>query len=372
MGGAEASLLVLLEAFRRRKLEHTVFTMGRFGRRPDSDAVSIPLLNRLPHKAKLAGFPMLDRMLGSYLAPLLEQHDIELLHVQDTYSLGGGVGGARRSDVPTVLTCQNNVGTPFEMFGVRFPVATWLELRERQVIAAIKKCCLIVAVSHFIADQLLAVGVPAERIETLPIPGMMTEFSAPATHSTEGPLRLVALGRLQYQKGFQDFLLALGPLNGEGRKFEAKIAGRGPYLAALQRIVKEHNLNDKVQFVGQVPQEAVPSLIDWSNVVVFPTITPEPFGRAGAEAMSRGKPVIGTSVGAIPELITDGETGYLVRPHDVEAIAEKLRLFADKPALTTQMGNAALAKSRVRFDADKIVDRLCGVYEKAMEMGHGA
>ncbi len=372
LGGAEASLGVLLDTFRERLLPHVLFTLGRYERGLEADAVSIRYLNRLPRKAKIAGLPMLDRVLASRLAPLLEQHEVAVLHVLDTYSLIGGVHGAIKLNVPTILTCQNNIGTPFEAFGARFPITTWLEWRERQVISAIKECSLIVAVSGFIARQLVDAGVPPERIETVYVPGIMTQFGTAERRDHSGPLRLLALGRLQYQKGFQVLLRALGELNVDGRQFEAKIAGRGPYLPTLQRITKEHDLEPKVQFVGQVPRKGIPSLLDWSDVVVLPTITPEPFPRAGVEAMSRGKPLIGTKVGGIPELISDGETGFLVRPGEPQEIAEKLRLLADKPTLAERQGQAALLRCHERYDANLIVDQLDRIYHRAAEMGRRA
>src|SRR3989442_10336277 len=105
-------------------------------------------------------------------------------------------------------------------------------------------------------------------------------------------------------------------------------------------------LSDLVNVVGRVSPQELIGLYDWCDVVVVPTITPEPFGRVAVEAMSRGRPVIGTATGGLTEIIDDGQTGYLVPPSNPSAIAEKLLIFQNQRNMVAEMGTRGLEKCK--------------------------
>lgn len=367
IGGAEASLEVLLDGYRRAGLPHVVFTLGKVDRPTASEVITIPYLRYLPRKVKVGGFPLLDDIVGRKLPPLIRRNQVNLLHVLDFYSVCGGVKAANSAGAPTVFTCQNDIGTPFEAFGARFPLNRWMSARERQVVGAIKQCSMTVAVSNFIAGQLAAAGIARQRITTVYVPGIINQWPNTPPHRRELPLRILAMGRLYYDKGFQVLLRAAGRLLAEGRNFQLAIAGRGPYAPTLVRLAAEAGLGEHCRFLGYVSRDGISSLVDWSDVVVVPTLTPEPFPRAGVEAMSRGKPLIGSRVGGIPELIADGQTGFLVAPDEPEEIAEKLRTLDDRPELMLQMGEQALSDSRKRFDGALIVNQLTDIYRSVAD-----
>ena len=362
LGGAEASLDVLLGGYRRAEMNHVLFTLS--GATPISaDTVQVPHFQHVPRKLKIGGLSILDLLLGRQLPPLIRRHGVDLLHVQDTYSICGGVKGAEAAKVPVVLTCMNNIGVPYESFGVCFPVSSWLNARDINVLKAVRKCSLVVAISNYVARQLITAGVPAPRVKTIYTAGTMAAYSLnpwPRDHET---LHVLAIGRLYYYKGFQNLLLATKQLVTEGKDIRVMIVGRGPYARNLSQLARDLKLGDHIHFQGFVPNSRTWSAYEWSDAVVVPTITPEPFGRVVVEAMSRGRPVIGTNVGGIPEIISDGETGYLVAPGCPQAIAERLRVLEEQRDLIERMGRAAISKCRERFDRDVITQQLKAAYE---------
>src|SRR5207237_9406814 len=91
------------------------------------------------------------------------------------------------------------------------------------------------------------------------------------------------------------------------------------------------------QVVGQIPLADVGKYYDAASVFCMPT-TLEPFGIAFIEAFAHSLPVIATRVGAIPELVRDGESGYLVQPNDVNALAERLIELVGDPAKCRAFG----------------------------------
>src|SRR2546421_13072920 len=143
---------------------------------------------------------------------------------------------------------------------------------------------------------------------------------------------------------------------------EVIMAGDGPYSSKLLNLAERLGLMDRIKFVGRVAPQELTRLYDWSDVVVVPTITPEPFGRVAVEAMSRGRPVIGTNAGGLTEIIDDGVTGFLVSPGDSSAIAERILTFRNQPHLLDEMGERALEKCRVAFDQRMIAGQVLDVY----------
>src|SRR5262249_12702678 len=88
-------------------------------------------------------------------------------------------------------------------------------------------------------------------------------------------------------------------------------------------------------------------------VFVHPAVWHEAFGLTIAEAMAAGCPMIGSRVGAIPELVADGETGFLVAPGDSQAIATALERLADDTQLRQRLGAEARARAEREFDLDR-------------------
>ena len=85
------------------------------------------------------------------------------------------------------------------------------------------------------------------------------------------------------------------------------------------------------------------------------------------EGMSHGIPVIASTVGSIPEVITDGENGFLVEPGDVAALADRMKQLADDAKLRRRMGAAARKRVEKEFSIDAMTDRIIGIYREILE-----
>lgn len=111
-----------------------------------------------------------------------------------------------------------------------------------------------------------------------------------------------------------------------------------------------------VSIVNRVSYEEMPDFYALGDVLVCPSIGPETFGLVNVEAMSAGKPVIASRVGGIPEIVSDGGTGFLVAPGDASLIKEKLiELFKDKD-LRTSMGEKGQRVAESSFSLEQMVD----------------
>jgi glycosyltransferase involved in cell wall biosynthesis len=139
-----------------------------------------------------------------------------------------------------------------------------------------------------------------------------------------------------------------------------RIIGAGPMGAMLRRRVRESGLDGSVEFHGHVPQRELVELLDGSTCLVLPSPS-EGLGRVILEAMARGRPVVGSRSGGIPELIEDGVTGRLFTPGDPQALADALVEILTDPERASAMGRQGRALVEARDPAGEFeagVERL--------------
>jgi glycosyltransferase involved in cell wall biosynthesis len=120
--------------------------------------------------------------------------------------------------------------------------------------------------------------------------------------------------------------------------------------------------------VGQV--EDVAALIRGFDLFVLPSRW-EGFGLVLLEAMAQSCPIVATRVGGIPEVVADGETGLLVPPGDVGALASAIGKLIDDPSRRRALGRAGHARFRHRFTAERMAEETATVYDEAMAVGAG-
>jgi glycosyltransferase involved in cell wall biosynthesis len=170
--------------------------------------------------------------------------------------------------------------------------------------------------------------------------------------------RLVCVGRLCEQKGQLRLLEALGRLAGEGVPFEMVLAGDGPMRPAIEVAISSQKLEDRVQITGWLSNEAVRRHIQDSRALVLPSFA-EGLPVVLMEALALGRPVVTTHVAGIPELVKDGQSGWLVPAGSVEqladAIAQTLRTPCDLLDQMGQVGAEAVQKQHeVSAEATKL------------------
>lgn len=113
------------------------------------------------------------------------------------------------------------------------------------------------------------------------------------------------------------------------------------------------------------PNEAVREAWGRSLMGVVPSLWPEPFGIVVIEAMAAGRPVVGSRIGGIPDIVADGETGLLVPPADATALRGAIRRLLDDSDLRERMGQAAAERATL-FDARHVVPQIESVYEAVL------
>jgi glycosyltransferase involved in cell wall biosynthesis len=184
--------------------------------------------------------------------------------------------------------------------------------------------------------------------------------SEPAPYVGTAP-RLLCVGRLIPIKGHDVLLQAVRQARRVVRDLTLDIAGTGLLEEELRAQVAGLGLGDAVRFLGHV--STVPYAD--SAIVVVPSLG-EGFGMVALEAMERGRPVIASDVGGLPEIVADGETGLVVPSGDVQALAWAIAELASDLPRAAALGAAARSRALAEFRQERCTDRHEELYRKAL------
>lgn len=230
--------------------------------------------------------------------------------------------------------------------------------------ATARLCSTIVAVSEVTATSLVRQGYPAARVVVVPngiaVPGP-AEPSRP-DGVPDGVPFLLHVGRLAPVKGQRELIEALALLG--RRDAVVVLAGRdletdGAFERDLEARADELGVRDRVVFAGY--RDDVPALLAAADVFVLPSQI-EGLPLTVLEAMAAARPVVATPVGGTPEAVVDGETGELVPPGDVEALARALDGLLSDPDRARRLGESGRRRVEERFSAAAMSERVLALY----------
>jgi glycosyltransferase involved in cell wall biosynthesis len=154
-----------------------------------------------------------------------------------------------------------------------------------------------------------------------------------------GRANLLYIGRLRIRKGVEVLLQAVAALRHQHRAMKLIIVGDGEQRQALEAMATREELDNAVDFLGRQSPEQVRRLLGTSSALVVPSIY-EGMPLVILEAMERGVPVVASAVSGIPEVVVDGETGWLVPPEDPAELAHALGEILADPEEALRRGSA--------------------------------
>jgi glycogen(starch) synthase len=175
--------------------------------------------------------------------------------------------------------------------------------------------------------------------------------------------RLLALGRLVPQKSFEVALCAFARVAPTYPDARLIVAGDGPERTKLENLAAELGIEDSIEFRGWVQPEEVPALINQVTAVVLPSQL-EGLPLVGIETAQLRRALLATRVGGLPELVLDGETGFLSEPGDVVALAAAMDVVLANPERARAVGLAAQQHALEVFSFDGMVDAYDQLYRE--------
>lgn len=174
----------------------------------------------------------------------------------------------------------------------------------------------------------------------------------------DAPLHIVLPGRLVPEKGHRDLVSALRHSSLVGHSLKVTFAGHGTLHSELQGMAGD--IPFPLAITGNLDHTAFLTVLATADIVVVPSRY-EGFGMTALEAMSLSKPVIASTAGGLPEVL--GDTGRLIEPGDVDAIASAILELAGDRSLRDTMGQAARARAESEFGLNAIAGHLIKTYE---------
>jgi len=243
---------------------------------------------------------------------------------------------ARAAGAPSVLTVHwlpNRDGVDMRLCERALGAADWIvAITHGGLRAALQRAPHIAERTSVIYNSLPPAAVP-------PVP---LACAAP---------RLLCLGRLETQKGFDVALRALETLRARFPAVRMTIAGDGAQRVHLEQLADALGLADAVRFTGWITPDDVPDLINDHTLVVMPSRY-EPFGLVALHAGQMGRPLVASRIPGLSEVVRDGETGVLCAAEDAPAFAAAIASLIEQPAAAAEMGQRARAHVRAAFSWD--------------------
>ncbi len=232
-----------------------------------------------------------------------------------------------------------------------------------------------IGVSRHVCDGLAGLGISAQKIQMVYNGVDMSRYKPESgndkfrsDHNISPNHKIIGtVCHLVPRKGIHHLIEGLGILKKTYSGFVCLIAGpehkgHEAYTENLHQRISDLNLKDNVKLLGQ--RDDVDIILKQVDVFVHPSET-ESFGRVIAEAMACGKPCIGFDVGAVPELIEDQKTGYIVKPYDTETLAQCISILLQDEQLCKEFGQAAYEKAVKCYDLKTNIAATMDVIERA-------
>jgi phosphatidylinositol alpha-1,6-mannosyltransferase len=240
---------------------------------------------------------------------------------------------------------------------------------------AFRRARRVFAISQFTQKHLIALGVPAQKISIIP-PGIQALTGSALLNGLRnrtGSKILLTVARLVPRKGHDTVLNALPYILSQMPNVVYRIVGTGPESERLQDLSQTLGLGSHVEFCGTVSEDERERLLQECDLFVFPTrqlpTDFEGFGIAVLEAMQRGKPVVVTRAGAVPEMVQHGETGLIVEPDDPKALAAAILTLLQNPARALELGANARTVAYAKYRWDLIAERYLSEMTTALTLG---
>lgn len=255
-----------------------------------------------------------------------------------------------------------------------YDFSAWPRKRDSDVYARLFSTIDGVTVnSEHTTRRLEELGCPSRKLYKLPMGLDLASFQFhERTYNAGEPVRLLTVGRLVEKKGIEYSIRAVAQLLEKRPELRYNIVGDGPLRPALEELIKQLGLGDRVTLRGALDSNRVRQLMDEAHIFVLASVTASDGDQEGQglvlqEAQASGMPVVATDHNGFSESIVPGESGFLVPERDSKSLAEQLDYLIEHAESWPLMGRKGREHVEAHYDARKLSRRLASIYEDLIE-----
>ena len=307
------------------------------------------------------------------LKKIFIEKNIDLIHVRSRAPAWSAIFAARSLKIPIVTTWHGHVSN-----------SSWFKKKYNSIM---HKGNALIANSNYTAENINKIyKIDKDKIDIIPR-GVNTEKFKASNFSDEEKIKikkewkvfdqnkiiLLLPARLTRWKGHEVVIKAIGLLKNEEFfknivcLFAGNQKGSERYIQNLKEIIASLSLDDKIKLIGQV--ENMPLAYQASNIILSPSIQPEPFGRIPIEAQASGKIIISSNAGAVKETIKSGQdsTGFKVKPNNSEELAHQIKLVIKmKDEDLQEIKKRAILNVKNNFSLETMCKKTLEVYNRLL------
>jgi len=245
---------------------------------------------------------------------------------------------------------------------------------------AASRCHKLISVADAMTDQLVGARVaPADKFCTI-LSGMDVDRFARAGELREqarrqlgyepGDVVIGKIARLFHLKGHEELVRAATRVVQQQPRARFLLVGDGILRAALEQQIRQADLQEYFTFTGLVPPTEIPSLIGAMDMLVHTSLR-EGLARALPQALIAGKPVVSYDVDGAREVVIPDQTGFLVPPQDIDALADALGTLSTDLSLREKLGGEGQRRFTEPFRHQSMTRQIREVYSQLLRQRHG-
>ena len=321
------------------------------------------------HEVELSNYPLFENQLyglslASKMLEVIEFENLDLLHVHYAIPHATSAYLAKQMlkkldrDIKVVTTLH---GTDITLVGLEPSFLALLKL-------SIEESDGVTAVSRFLKEKTLTNYHIEKDIEVIPNFIDIEKFSPSGNEemrkriAPNGERILVHTSNFRPVKRVQDTIKILDEVR---KTIPTKLIliGDGPDRSDCERLARELDLSEDVLFLGK--QDGLPVLLNSADIFVIPSQS-ESFGLSALEAMACGLPIVSSSVGGLPELVTHNEVGYIAEIGDIKRMAKYIVTLLTNKKKYQQFSESARKHAVENFDKEIIIPRYINYYERIL------
>ena len=399
-GGGEISSLLLAKSLVKEGVNVSVLTSYFDGLKEFEIIDNVKIYRRLNTGNgvdnilnNLKRFTLFNNSVKREVLNFLKEHDVDIIHAMNITSMPGvalvnkkGVkkvahinsplafcpkGTKIRFGVECKIKCSlfryflpcfvtsSELGRMSNKFYLKYNPIVWLitYLRWIKIKNSINKFDFYFPISNYMRDWLNQYNVEDKKISVIPNIVELDNFLKLKAVKNKIP-RILYIGGYTYSKGV--FVLAEALKNIE-LPFKINFYGSGDLKERLITFLNQNNINATVN--DEVKYSEIPELYQSHDIIVFPSLVPEAFGRVAIEAMASGKPVIATKIGGIKEIVNDKVNGFLFSAGDHNKLKEIIEYLLKNKELRDIIGENG-RKESLKYDKQRIINEVIKSYNK--------